>query len=270
MGSTPTLHLYIDDTGTRCPNIKPSVERKDKMDHFAFGGYLVFDYDVKKIEEHHQQLKQDFALTTPLHSTAIRGKRRGFNWLNKDDDKVRAFYKALNTFIIEAPIYATACVIDRPGYDKRYRSRYGNDRWQLCKSAYSILIERSAKFAASQSCKLAVYVEHTGKRENTLLKQYHRDIYDHGMPFNPSTSGQYNPLGSNDFSNILFKNPNFMPKDSARLQLADLVAYAIAKGQYDPEYRSFRELHDRNKLIDNVLGGEAIAELGIKRYCFDD
>lgn len=270
MGATATLHLYIDDTGTRCPDIVDAPKRKDGMDHFAFGGYLIDDADAFLIDVEHSKLVKDFELKGPLHSTAIRCRKRQFAWLNRGDETVHNFYTALNRFVIETPLLATACVIDRPGYDARYGEKYGDDRWGLCKSAYSILIERSVKYAKSQNKKLAVYVEHTGKRENKQLEKYHQDIYENGMPFNTKTSGQYFPLSKDDFRNTLLKKPKFMMKEKARMQLADLVVYALAKGQYDSSYRAYQELIKVGKLIDDsLLEGEQRVQMGIKRYCFD-
>ncbi|UTW12952.1 DUF3800 domain-containing protein [Marinobacterium rhizophilum] len=271
MGATSTFHLYIDDTGTRCPDRKTTVTRSDGMDHFAFGGYLVAAEDIDHIDQQHAQLVTDFGLTGPLHSTKIRGKKGAFSWLRCEDDRSRAFYEQLNQFVITAPIVATGCVVDRPGYVARYLERYDNKKWMLCKSAYSILIERAAKYAKKHDRKLAVYVEATGKREDALLKQYHVDIVDNGLPFNPATSGIYAPLEPADFKSILLKTPKFVKKDSGRMQLADLVAYAVAKGQYDSSYRAYEELRKHSRLIDNVLEDEeAIRAVGIKRYCFDN
>lgn len=271
MGATPTFHLYIDDTGTRCPDKRTEQPRKDGMDHFAFGGYIVPAEDATLIDEMHYTLMTEFGVTGPLHSTAIRGRKAAFSWLrDATNPQVASFYERLNQFVIDSPIIATACVVHRPGYMNRYVELYGRNRWKLCKSAYSILLERACKFAKANDRKLAVYVEHTGRKEDAAIKGYHRGIYENGMPFNEGTSSVYSPMECSDFQNLLLKNPKFMTKASPRIQLADLIAYAVAKGQYDPGYRAYKELRDRKMLIDDWLSDEqAVLEAGIKRYCFD-
>jgi hypothetical protein len=31
-----------------------------------------------------------------------------------------------------------ACVVDRPGYDARYREKYGRRQWHLCQTAWGL------------------------------------------------------------------------------------------------------------------------------------
>ena len=272
MGATPTFHLYIDDTGTRCPDRRTDQLRKDGMDHFAFGGYIVSAEDAALIDKMHHDLMTEFGVTSPLHSTAIRGRKEAFSWLrDAESPRVTDFYEKLNQFVVCSPIIATACVVHRPGYMNRYMELYGRNRWKLCKSAYSILLERACKFAKANDRKLAVYVEQTGKTEDAAIKEYHRGVFENGMPFNESRSSMYSPMECSDFQNLLLKNPKFITKVNPRIQLADLIAYAVAKGQYTPEYRAYKELKNRNMLIDDQLPNEkAVQEAGIKRYCFDE
>lgn len=50
----------------------------------------------------------------------------------------------------DAPVIGLACVIDWPGYNKRYAEKYAENRWMLCKTAFSVVVERAAKFAISK------------------------------------------------------------------------------------------------------------------------
>ena len=64
------------------------------------------------------------------------------------------FYEDLYQLLRAAPVTGLACVIDRPGYNARYREKYGRQRWSLCKSAFTISVERAAKYARSLDCRL--------------------------------------------------------------------------------------------------------------------
>jgi hypothetical protein len=51
-------------------------------------------------------------------------------------------------------------VIDRAGYTDRYAKKYdAESRWNPCKTAFSILVERAAKFAQRDGRTLSVFVE---------------------------------------------------------------------------------------------------------------
>jgi hypothetical protein len=54
-----------------------------------------------------------------------------------------------------SPFLGFACVIDRPGYNARYREKYGREQWSLCKTAFSELVERAAKYAQGAGYRLA-------------------------------------------------------------------------------------------------------------------
>lgn len=267
MGATPTLHLYIDDTGTRSLDYEQQIARHDGMDHFAFAGYLIDSEDTAIIDSQHSELCTDLSIDYPLHSTAIRCRNKNFHWLSKDKNRAGIFYKRLEDFILQSPVIGVGCVINREGYAKRYYEKYGTKKWKLCKSAYSILIERCAKYAFYNGKKLAVYIESSGKREDNLIKEYHREIYENGMPFDKGVSAKYKPMTAEEFKITLLKNPKFLKKDNPRIQLADLLAYPIAKGQFESNYKPYQDLIVREMLIDQMV--EDCEVVGIKRYCFD-
>jgi hypothetical protein len=267
MGS-PTYDLYIDDSGSRLPDRKNSLERNDGMDAFAFGGYLVKAEDATHLNDLHTEFTNSLRISTPLHSTKIRARKDGFRWLSHDEKKASEFYLGLENLISNAPVLATACIVHRPGYNNRYEGRYGPERWHLCKSAYLILIERAAKFAEMHGRRLKVFVEATGKREDRAIKSYHTDLRDHGLPFQPKTSGKYAPLLADDFSRILMKKPQFVTKQNCRIQLADILLYPLIKGQYDAKYPPYMHLLENRKILDQHLDEEEKKLMGIKRYCF--
>ena len=61
------------------------------------------------------------------------------------------------------PVFGHACVIDRPGYNHRYREKYGRQTWMLCQTAFAVVCERAAKQAIREGRKLRVYVEEGDK-----------------------------------------------------------------------------------------------------------
>jgi hypothetical protein len=46
-----------------------------------------------------------------------------------------------------APALGLACVIDRPDYNHRYKEKYADERWSLCKTAFTIAVERASDIA---------------------------------------------------------------------------------------------------------------------------
>lgn len=264
---TPTYDLYIDDSGTRLPDRRASERRDDGIDAFALGGFLVESEGAPQAVELHKEFIQAQGLTYPLHSNPIRCKKGNFRWLANDESRAKQFYAELSRLLLNAPGLLIACVVHRPGYNSRYVPLYGAARWMLCKSAYAILVERAAKYAHSHGRRLRVYIESSGKREDRILREYHRELATEGMPFQPQTSHRYSPLCPEALRAILMKNPQFIKKTNPLAQLADLVLYPVVKGGYEQNYQPYRLLKESGKLIDAHVADPEI--LGIKYYCFD-
>ena len=98
-----------------------------------------------------------------------------------------------------------ACVIDRPGYNARYLEKYGRQRWSLCKSAFTIAVERAAKYARSIDCRLRVCHERCNKTEDGMLKGYYEELKRDGPPFDTSRSEKYRPLTGAEFRETLYE-----------------------------------------------------------------
>lgn len=265
---TPSFSLYLDDSGVRYPDRKPALDRHDGMDCFALGGLLIETEALAALTADYDRLTSRYGIGYPLHSHKIRARKDTFRWLESDPVTAAAFYQDLERFLCGIPGYAVGCCIDRPGYHARYAGLYGKDPWKLCKSAYAIVVERAAKWAIRHERKLIVFVEQTGKREDSDIARYHRDMLAQGMYFHKERSGKYDPLSGPDLAKTLMKNPNFVKKDNKAAQVADLILYPIVKGGYDPTYRPYRMLWDAGKIIDSVLEEEERLALGVKYYCF--
>ena len=266
---TPTYHLFVDDSGSRFID-RPSTPRNDGMDYFAMGGILIKAEEARQTTVDLDKICEKYSINYPLHSTKIRSKKKEWSWLGdqKQKNKADSFMEDLSNFLCNIPGHATACVVHRPGYLERYSHYPVLERWKLCKSVYSILIERAAKIALRDGRKLAVYIEQTGKREDADICRYHTEMIEKGINFNPVTSSKYNPLNSQDFSLSLLKNPNFFNKSLRMGQVADLLLYPLVKGRYDKSYLPYINLHNSCKIIDNTLK-ETEEHLGVQYYCFD-
>jgi hypothetical protein len=168
----------------------------------------------------------------------------------------------------QSPVIGIACVIDRGGYNIRYKEKYGSERWQLCKTAFNILVERSAKYASEQEYKLRILPEKCNRKEDRSLQKYYEDLKSNGLPFNPSTSSQYAPLKSQEFQKILYEF-KLKEKSSPLVQLADLYLWPMAMGGYHQENITYKKLLKDKKLIDCLISEEDIPQQGIKYSCFE-
>jgi hypothetical protein len=178
------VNFYMDDSGTRHPDHKPGKRAAHAFDWFALGGVLLKDSDEQKARELHGVFCRKWGLNCPIHSVEVRGRNKGFLWLErrpKRDQEI--FYEDLYQVLKSVPAIGLACVIDRPGYNARYREKYGRQRWSLCKSAFTISVERAAKYARSLNCRLRVLPERCNKKEDRILKEYYNDLKTTGQPF---------------------------------------------------------------------------------------
>lgn len=266
--ATPTYHLYLDDSGTRFPTRK-SVPRRDGLDYFALGGWLIASDGIDAARCAHAALARRYRLSAPLHSNSIRVRKGDFSWLKHEPERASAFLADLERTLCELPGYVVGCVIHRPGYNARYTPQYGENRWDLCKSAYGIVVERAAKLAARLDRRLMVYLEETGRQEDKAIQVYHSTLLAQGMYFNAKNSEKYEPLSVDVFIRTLFPKPYFVKKFHPMAQFSDLVLYPIAKGRYEPAYRTYRALWDAHRIIDTTLSPSDTHHLGIKYYCFD-
>jgi hypothetical protein len=159
-------------------------------------------------------------------------------------------------------------VIDRPGYNHRYREKYGRQRWSLCKSAFHIVVERAAKYARESKCRLRVSPERCNKREDQMLKAYYAELKSVGLPFAVTTSEKYRPLSPAEFQQTLYE---FKPKTktSPMAQLADLYLWPICMGGYQADNRPYRRLVQDEKLIECRIPEPDRQMLATKYYCFD-
>lgn len=261
--------FYIDDSGTRHPDRK-AQSTHHKQDWFALGGILIDDDDIASANELIVAFRGRWPQlgTVPLHSYEIRGGHENFKWLRTDNEVRNRFLGDLERLLFVLPVVGLACIIDRPGYNHRYREKYGRQRWSLCKTAFDVVVERAAKLSMDRNRKLRVYVERTNKVDDAVLRGYYDTLKATGHSFNQKSASIYNPLASVDYTRILY---DFKTKDksSKLMQIADIYLWPMCMGGYDEGHRAYAALKDAGKLIDCFLSDELITERGIKYSCFD-
>jgi hypothetical protein len=184
-----------------------------------------------------------------------------------DKEGENRFFAELEQLILAAPVVGLACVIDRPGYNARYREKYGRQRWSLCKTAFSVIAERGAKRAIAEQRRLRLYPERSDPDAESRLRTYYRAIRDVGMPFHEGGDPKYQPLSQPELHHTL-REFRLKYKSSPPMQIADLYLYPICRAGY-VKYKPLETLKANKKLIDNLLPPEGIEALGIKYSCFE-
>jgi len=260
--------LYVDDSGTRNPD-RRVPEEFTYRDWFALGGYLTQEENEGAIRTAHAIFCEQWGIAYPLHSYDIRSETENFTWLAAlNDREYNRFMRGLSQMLLSVPVIGHACVVDRPGYNHRYREKYGRQTWMLCRTAFAVICERAAKHARKNGCRLRVYVEEGDKSADDKIRDYYKSLRTDGMPFAVDLSAKYAPLSAAELAHTLY-DLDFKAKSSPLAQIADLYAYPIARGGYDPDYFPYTQLRARNKLIDSLLTTEEVPHLGIKYSCFD-
>ncbi len=261
--------FYIDDSGTRHPDHAPALPKHGR-DWFALGGILIDDEDKPAAEGLIDEFRSRWPQmgSSPLHSWEIRGRHANFKWLGVDGETHRKFVTDLEALLFALPVIGLACVIDRPGYNARYRDKYGHDRWALCKTAFAVAVERATKYALQRERKLRVWVEQTDKTEDRIAKGYYDTLRSDGHWFNSTTAGKYGPVSADEYAKTLY-DFRTKKKTSRLMQIADLYLWPMCIGGYDGANYAYSRLREAGKLIDCVVPPDRITAQGIKYSCFD-
>jgi hypothetical protein len=261
------LNFYVDDSGTRHPDKHPG--QSDHADWFALGGVLIPESDEGNPRMRHERFCGRWGIKYPLHSYEIRHNSGNFQWLRQLPERERIrFFRQLERLLLPIPVLGLACVIDRPGYNARYKPLYGRNRWALCKSAFSIILERAAKYAIQEKMKLRVMPERCSKIDDERLQSYYEDLRQSGPPFASGTSNRYAPLSADQLRDTLYEF-KMKSKTSPMIQIADLYLWPMCQGGYDATYDSYEKLRSHSRLMDSVCHPEEVEARGVKYYCFD-
>ncbi|KNY31206.1 hypothetical protein AKG12_25875 [Agrobacterium sp. SUL3] len=265
-----TLNLYLDDSGTRHPTYKVGKKAAHGYDWFALGGILVRSDEEDNARKLHAQFCEKWEITAPLHSSEIRSQNENFDFLRGwEKDKLGAFYEELYILMREVPVVGIACTVDRPGYCGRYLEQYKQNPWMLCKTAFTVVVERAAKYAIAAGMKLRVHPERCNKAEDAKLEGYYKALKTEGMPFAKDNSDKYGPLTPELLNQALYEFKTKL-KTSPMAQLADLYLWPICMGGYHASNRPYQRLTEDGKLIDCRIKEDERPMLGSKYSCFEN
>jgi hypothetical protein len=263
------MSLYMDDSGTRQPDRNPGRRPAHGNDWFGLGGVLIKEENEEEVRQLYRQFCEHWKISVPLHSAEIRRRSGGFAWVGTlVQSKQDEFYEDLYQLMARSSVIGTCCVIDRPGYNDRYRERYGRQRWNLCKTAFAICVERAAKYARREGFKLKVYIERCDKETDKRMQEYYTMLRSQGMPFSADSSGKYAPLTPLELRETLYDFQRKY-KSSSLIQFADLYLWPMCIGGYDNNNRTYKRLKSDGKLIDCLLPEEELPALGIKYSCWE-
>jgi hypothetical protein len=264
----PIVNFYMDDSGTRRPDRSSMIFDPKSPKYFALGGVLVLEEDEPTVRAAHEALRTKWSINYPLHSEPMRHGTGDFSWLRRESPEYEPFMRDLTGMLANIPVIGVACVIDRPGYDARYRQRHGRNQWQLCKTACSIAVERAAKHARSMGRLLRVLAEKSSKDDEKRLRAYFEGLRDSGLPFDRSTSEAYAPLTAEECRETLTEL-RFKQKSSPPMQIADLFLWPIAMERYRQGGRSYEEFRDAGRLMECIVGPEEVPNRATKYSCFE-
>jgi hypothetical protein len=258
----------MDDSGTRTLDREPTPFEPSRPNHFALGGILVFEEDEEAIRSAHEELCARWDITYPLHSVDIRHGTENFSWVRRDSDEYKPFMRDLTRMLTAIPVTALACVMDRPGYDRRYRSIYPRSMWHLCRTVFSIAVERAAKYARALGRPLRVFPEKSARDDERRIRQYYASLLTEGPPFNSATSKLYAPLAAHEFKETLIEL-RFKAKSSPPMQIADLYLWPIAMYRYNRGGQPHERFQKSGRLIEAHLTEQEIPARGTKYSCFE-
>jgi hypothetical protein len=259
----------MDDSGARHPDRKSGKSPAHGYDWFALGGILIKQEDEPLARALHEAFCDEWQIDYPIRSADVRGTTNDFSWVNDlPKNEAEDFYEDLYTMMKDAPVIGLACVIDRPGYNARYREKYGKQRWVLCKTSFNVAVERAAKYARRQNYKLRVAPERCNKHEDGLLKQYYDELRTVGTPFAKDTSEKYEPLTPEHLRETLYEF-RLKNKTSPMAQFADLYLWPICMGGYHASNRPYQRLKKDGKLIECAVPEAEWSVLATKYSCFE-
>ncbi len=216
-------YLFLDETGDQSlANFNPSFPIFSLcgiiMSH---KNYMKFCAEINKIKNKYWEEQKII-----FHSRDIRKHQKGFEILFDLDIK-KKFYKDINNLIATSNYNIISSSILKENYIKKYGKSHN-----VYGVALSFIIERtvflldSINKRTNRNLHLEVIVEKRGKKEDKRLLSYYNELLDVGTYYvSPQRIKGY-------FKHFHFK---WKRENINGLQLADLVAYPIARHVLDPK-----------------------------------
>lgn len=213
-------YLYIDESGDHgLTKVNPNFPV------FLLCGIVINQDQYDDLRERFNYLKTSIWKNKKVifHSRDIRKCEKEFQVLF-DMELKKKFYENLNKVITESHYHILASAINKNKYIKQY-GRLGNDVYEL---SLSFIIERAVFLLDSMkevNASLDIIIEKRGKKEDQNLQAHFQRLLSRGTGYVKAER-----LKGYNIS-IQFKDQ----KDNINgLQLADLIAYPIARYVLDP------------------------------------
>lgn len=213
-------YLYIDESGDHgLTTLNPDFPV------FLLCGVIVEETVYQNIRQSFNTIKQALWANKEVifHSRDIRKCDKEFAVLF-DLEKKKWFYENLNKVIQENDYAVIASAIQKDNYIKRF-GRLSNDVYEL---ALSFIIERAIFYLDDLKGKektLEIIIEKRGKKEDKQLEEHFQRLLARG-------TGYVIPQRLKDYNlEITFKSKR---ENINGLQLADLIAYPIARYVIEP------------------------------------
>lgn len=212
-------YLFLDESGDHgLAKIDP------EFPVFVLCGILINanEYDVMagKVIDLKKSIWDDKKVI--LHSSDIRKCEKEFAVLF--DEKIKKqFYEGLNGIIEESTFTIISAGVRKTDFNKEY-GKIGNDVYQGC---LSYIIERLVFCMndINEETKVSIFIEKRGTKEDAWLAQHLQTILSRGTYY----------INPDQLRNIIRFKFYDKKENKVGLQIADLIAYPIARYIIDPQ-----------------------------------
>ncbi len=213
--------LYIDESGDHgLSNLNPNFPI------FLLCGIVISSESYKQLNAGFNSIKRDVWKSEQVvfHSRDIRKCEKEFKYLFDLELKAE-FYEKLDSVIAGCDYKIVAAAIKKENYIKKY-GKLSDDVYEI---SLSFVIERAIFYLESlkkTETALEVIIEKRGPKEDKKLHEHFQKILSRGTGYIKT-----NKLAKYNLT-VVFRNKK---ENVNGLQLADLVAYPIARYILEPE-----------------------------------
>ncbi len=237
-------YLFTDESGDHgLSNLNPDFPV------FLLCGVIISEFEYEKLRIDFNKIKLSVwnSIHVIFHSRDIRKCEKEFKYLFNLELKAK-FYKILDEAIMKSNFTIVSAAIDKEKYIKLY-GRLSNDVYE---KSLSFIIERSVFFLDDLKdivTELEIVIEKRGNKEDKKLEEHFQRIQSRGTGYiEPERLLKYN-------LNINFKNKK---ENINGLQLADLIAYPLAKYvieplRINPSFEIFKDkIYSKNRIRHGI------------------
>ncbi len=239
-------YLFIDESGDH-----GLVHLDPTFPVFLLCGLITSEENYFHINSKINELKQKFwnGKTVILHSRDIRKCEKEFQILFDLEIK-KTFYENINDIISTSLYRIISSAIDKEKYIRHY-GRLSNDVYEL---ALSFIIERAifSLDEIKEEKQLEIIIEKRGKKEDKTLDEHFQRLVSRGTTY--ISPERLRAVGLK----ISFRDK----KDNINgLQLADLLAYPIARHVIDP-----KRANPSFDILENKIYRKGTKRFGLKIF----